>query len=447
MRCAALAATLLFAAPACGGDGAAAIDAGLEPDAAVPPGPTRYPHDAITSPITAAVAERLRAIAAAGPAQRGDVFMKVGASGTVSRHLLYCFAGPPYEPGFQVELDGRVALEPALAHFRGGLIGADTPFDRDTLAAESGRTARWVITGAPSPLARELAATTPRYAVVNYGTNDMEAAASYGAALAPFWASMSTLLDELLAAGVVPILTGLNPRTDDATAARWVATYDVLTRALAEAYQVPYLSLYQASTPLVDQGLGPDGLHGNVYVDGTAQPCVFTADGLAWNYNRRNLETLTLLDASWRAVDDLAPPLVAPPLPPVVGDGTAAAPFVIDRLPFSHSFTTVDGERVRAGYPGCDAGQDESGPEISYRLDLPAATAVRAVVLARAPIDVDLHVVTGDACVERHDAWIDRALPAGAHTLVVDSFVAGGQERAGAYTLVVLPCAAGDPDC
>lgn len=434
---------------ACGGGASAPDAAPALVDAAPPPPtptPTRYPADRIASPITASVAARLRAIAAIDPTLRADAFAKIGASGTVSSNFLYCFAGPS-QPSYTLDLAGRDALLPTIAAFRAGRIEATTPFDRATLAAQVGKTARWVLTGAPSPLDRELAIARPRFAFVNYGTNDMEAATSYGAALPPFWDALHELADRLETAGVVPIVTGLNPRADDPVAARWVPTWDAVTRALAEARQLPYLSLYVATDPLVDHGLGADGLHGNVYAAGGAQPCVFSAAGLGFNYNLRNLISITALATTRAIVVEGAEAPDAPPLAPIAGAGTAAEPFVVDRLPFTHTWDTTGGERARAGYPGCDAGQDERGPEIEYRLALPTATPVRAVVLDRGAVDVDLHVLTGDACVERDDRLVDRALPAGAHALVVDSFVSAGVEHAGAYTLVIVACEPGDPDC
>ncbi len=438
---------------ACGGDGPDAAgsldggDGGDGGDAGVA-GLTRYPADVETSPVTEAVAARMRAIAAAGPGQRDDVFMKIGASGTVSTHFLFCLAGTNHQPSYTIDLGGRDALAATLAHFRGGLVGGDTPFDRATLAAEVGRNAGWAITGAPSPVEAELAATTPRFAFVNYGTNDMGAAASYGAALVPFWERMGTLLDQLEAAGVVPIITGLNPRADAADAARWVPTWDSVTRALAEARQVPYLSLQVASSPLADLGLAADGIHGNVFVDaGRAEPCMFTAEGLAFNYDVRNLRSLELLDAARRTVlaGETAP--AVPPLPPVAGSGTTADPFVVDTLPFTHTASTGGGEAARNAYPGCDQGQDESGPERVYALHLDQPTALRVVALDREGVDVDVHVLTGDACLERNDRLVDRTLVAGDHIVVVDSFVSSAGAQAGVYTLVLQPCAAADPGC
>jgi hypothetical protein len=104
---------------------------------------------------------------------------------------------------------------------------------------------------------------------------------------------------------------------------------------------------------------------------------------------------------------------------------------------------------VRDGYSACDEGQDEGGPRscTGSTCDLPAATPVRAIVLDGPDVDVDLHVLTGGTCVERDDRLVDRALPAGTYRIVVDTFVRAGVEQAGPYTLVVLACEPGDPDC
>jgi hypothetical protein len=247
----------------------------------------------------------------------------------------------------------------------------------------------------------------------------------------------------------VPLISGLNRRDDDDAAARWVPTWDAATRALAEARQLPYLSLYQASRDLPDLGLVGDGLHGNVWrEDGVAQPCVFDAAALAFNYNVRNLESLAMLDDAWRVAvgGEAAPDPV--PLPPVAGAGTDPAPWEIDDPgSFTHSGDTRDGAAIRDGYADCDDGQDESGPETVYRLTLDAPAALRIVVLDREAVDVDVHLLEGSTCLERDDLVIDRSLPAGDYAIVVDSFVAGGEAQAGAYTLLVIACEPGDPDC
>jgi hypothetical protein len=446
------AALVVFAASVAGcaepGDDSG-VDGGVDPDAAVAGAATRYPPSVIRSPVTESVARHLRAVAEAGAAtQRDDVFAKIGDSHSVSASFLHCYAGAAGSP-YVLDLDGRdAALMPTLTRFRGGLIGATTPFDRDSLAAEIGRSASWALAGTPSPLAQELAATTPGYAFVAYGSNDMELGTTHASAMPGFWNNLGRVLDQVEAAGAVPIVVGLPPRSDMATAARWVPTYDAVTRAIAESRQLPYLSMFQATRTLPALGLAGDGLHHNVYVTGgRAQPCVLTAAGLAFGNNQRNLHHLDALAASTAAVDGAAPD--ADVLPPVSGAGTMADPFVIDLLPFTHTFDTSGGERAVDAYPACDTGQDESGPEMVYHLSLPSAAGLRVMALDRDAVDVDVHVLdAGGTCVERDDWLVQRVLPAGEHTLVVDTFTSAGMiEHAGAYTLVIVACEPGDTDC
>lgn len=429
-------------------------DAADSPDTLEPPpyAPARYPADTLRSPINGYTADRLQDIYDARPTgPRDDVLMKVGASGTVSTRLVFCFA-PTSSYGY--DLDGRSHLQDTIDHFNQAILsGGTTSFDRVTLAAEVGRSASWVISGTPSPLEQEIDAISPRFALVNYGTNDMGLGATYESALWPFVVNMTALLDQLEAEGIIPIITGLNPRGDSASAERWAKTYNAVTRALAEQRQVPFIDLLGASDPLANHGLLSDGIHGNSYtVDGSAQPCVFTAQGLAFNYNQRNLLTLATLDAVREVVLEGAPP-PDPTADTWQGDGSPQNPFVIDRLPFSHSANTqTSPHRLINSYPACDSGQNEGGAELYYRLSLQAPTAVRWMVFDDATADLDLHLLGASGnpatCTARNDRIIQGSLGAGEHVLVVDSFVSSnGTERPGAFLLVVVPCEVGDPSC
>lgn len=418
--------------------------------AGAPTGPTRYPADTLTSPISPHVARELTRIADNDPARASDVFMKVGASGTVSKNLLYCFAGDA-QPQYQLDLDGRDELLPGIEIFRQGNAAGNTPFDRPTIAAKVGHSAGWVIDGTPSPLDEEIAAVNPRFAFVNYGTNDMGLGATYSSAMPGFYANMSQLLDELEAQGIIAIISGLNPRSDREAAALWVPTYDTVTRGLAEARQLPYISLYLAAKGLPDQGLISDGIHGNAYNSGGSQPCIFTAEGLEYGYNIRNLLSMQVLDQTRRVVLD------AEPAPDAtlshMGDGKPGSPVLIDTLPFTHSAdTTSVSQRNIDTYAGCSADQDESGPELLYRLDLSEATALRAIVLDREGVDIDIHLLQGDAsgasCLERDDRIIERTLQPGTYYFALDTYVSSSNgELAGEYLFVIQPCEAGDDDC
>jgi len=294
----------------------------------------------------------------------------------------------------------------------------------------------------------EIDAIHPRFAVVNYGTNDMNQGTTFSSALPGFYDSMSTLLDLLEGQGIIPVVTGLNPRSDSASAALWVPTYDAVTRGLAEARQLPYLDLYLAARDLPAMGLLSDGLHGNVYrTGGRAEPCIFTDEALQSNYNVRNLLTLGAFDAARRTViEGAAAPDRA--VGPLEGDGSAEHPFIIDHLPFTHAADTRRSTaRNLDGYPACDRGQNESGPELLYRLTLDAPTPVRLLVLDLGGVDIDLHLLSGDTCVARHDRIIEATLEAGVWTIALDTFVSGSGEQAGEFLFVAVQCEPGDPDC
>ena len=76
--------------------------------------------------------------------------MKVGASSTVSRNNLACFDGDGYDLGPYVELQDTVEF------FLQGDAAGSSPFERETIAARVGHSARWVIGGNPSPLQQEI---------------------------------------------------------------------------------------------------------------------------------------------------------------------------------------------------------------------------------------------------------------------------------------------------
>lgn len=425
-------------------------DPGTDTDTDVPPryAPARYLGDDLLSPITPYVADRLAEIAARDAGRAPNVFMKVGASGTVSRNLLWCFAGDA-RPEYRLDWGGDSSAAAAVAYFQGGDAAGSTPFDRATVAAVSGRTASWAISGNPSPLQAEIAAVNPRYAFVNYGTNDMGMGATYLSALPGFYASMSDLLDQTANAGVIPLVTGLNPRTEASAATPWVPTYNAVTMGIAQARQVPFLNLYEATVDLPNRGLLSDGIHGNVYREASAnQPCVFDADGLDYNYNVRNLLSISQLDTVWRVVANDEPAQAAEHF--IDGDGSPGAPFLIDQLPFTHyADTSTSPHRLIDAYPDCDSGQDESGPEHYYHLRLDAQTPVRLLALDRDGTDVDVHVLRADGvCLARHDRAVQRTLTAGDYTIVIDTFVpSSGADRAGAYLFVAIACEPGDASC
>lgn len=410
-------------------------DASVAPDAAPPPPPPAgdvlYTADRTHSPITADVAEALRAIARRSPAASDRAFAKVGDSNTVSVNYLTCFAGT------RVDLAGRASLQSVIDNFRVSVAGA-TPFDRVSLAATMGWSVGSAIAGSPSPVARELAALRPRQATVMFGTNDIQSRN-----IDRYAADMWTLTDALLAAGVVPLFTSIPARGDDAAADVWVPRYNAVARALAQRHRAPYIDTHREFATLPRRGLGPDNLHLNVYLPGgAARGCVFTAEGLTYGQNVRNLR---VIEALGRVLDVTARGAPAPDrdAPRLAGQGSATSPYVIASLPFVDGRDTrTSSTRSIARYAGCASTADESGPEVWYRLSVTRPTRVRAEVFVRGATDVDLHLLdaraTAAGCVRRDDKVITADLTPGTWFFVVDSFVVGGASRAGEYLFTAL---------
>jgi hypothetical protein len=412
-----------------------------------------YQSDRIQSPVTASVAEHMRAISALNPAHQEDVFMKVGASSTVSAYHLYCFADD------EIALDGRDSLWTPIDYYIQGNAndfageGSLTPFDRDTYAAESGRTAVWAMDGTPSPVDQEIESINPSAAIVHYGTNDMGMGTTYLSAMWNFYDSYTALVDHMTTQGILPILVGINARGDSANADLWVPTYNAVIRGIAQARQIPFLDLHLAMNPLPDRGLASDGIHNNIYVlDGWTRPCHFTPEGLQFGHNLRNMITLESLDRVRQVMDDEVESLDAS-TDPLIGDGSSSWPFVINQLPFTHQAdTTHSPHRNLNEYLGCFATQDESGPEYLYRFEIEEETPVRILVLDSGEVDVDVHILSNtiseEACLIRDHQDIQGILQPGHYTLALDTYVSGdGEEMAGEYMIVVLTCEEDDTDC
>ncbi|MBT9561181.1 MAG: SGNH/GDSL hydrolase family protein, partial [Myxococcales bacterium] len=380
--------------------------------------PALYPPDKVHSPLTPSVVARLAAIHATDPALADDVFMKIGASTTVSNSYLGCFAGE------NVALESYAGLQPTLDFFLGGDAAGSDPFSRKTVAAKVGVSAGWAITGDPSPLEQEYLALSPSFAFVHYGTNDLGMGSTYESALFNFGDKLWTLTDELLGWGVIPILVTIGQRLDDPAADAWVDTFNGAIAAVAQGRQVPLLDANLAYEPIPNYGIASDGIHSSVYPGGA---CQLTDPGLDYGMNIRNAHSLVVLDRLRRAV--LLGEALDPPGAPLLGAGTHADPIVVPSLPFSDLRSTIGGEAVFDAYPGCNAAQNESGPEVVYRLELTAETSLRATVHDLGTVDVDLHVLddtgTPDGCLKRAHRFIDVTLPAGVYYVVLDSFVSG----------------------
>lgn len=135
------------------------------------------------------------------------------------------------------------------------------------------------------------------------------------------------------------------------------------------------------------------------------------------------------------------PDPVTPDPDPVTPGSCPAGVVCVDQLPFIVEGDTTLGAAQHDRY-SCAPATDESGPENVYRLEVPTAGVLVAMLDGvPAGVDVDVHIVAGatapDAaqCLDRGHwnsaAWV----PAGVVWVVVDSWVDDGVPLAGPYTL------------
>jgi hypothetical protein len=262
-------------------------------------------------PLDPATAAHVHALYRAGQAQgrRGDAFGLVGDSLTVDANFLR-----PFAPGA-----GHVVLPPEVqAALPLGRFSA-TSFTAPR-AAKVGVRATWPLTprgfNRPSPLEEMVDAESPAYAVVLYGANDaLWRTDSIELLVRGFDTALTAIVDALEARGIIPILTtvpkhGRERGWPDCAATptsggneRFAVQAAVLSADVAELAcrrHLPLVDLRWALEPLLDHGVGPDGVHLSVHPGGGG---VLDASGLECGYNVRNLVTLRELG---RVVDAAA---------------------------------------------------------------------------------------------------------------------------------------------
>ncbi|MCA9581943.1 MAG: SGNH/GDSL hydrolase family protein, partial [Myxococcales bacterium] len=237
------------------------------------------------------------------------------------------------------------------------------------------------------------------------------------------------------------LLSTMPTRTLDDDDSTWVARANAIARGVAQARQIPLMDYYQDMNGAPDKGLGGDDVHPNVYNDGGAKACVFTDAALDYGYNIRNLITLEALDRAKRVVvDKEAAPDAAKKAR--TGQGTFLDPYVMDGFPFTDvRDTTQSTQDAIDMYTGCEASQNESGPEVYYKLTVTENTKIRAYVFDRGNVDVDIHLLKGTAtagaCAKRAHQEFTADLTPGTWFFTLDTFV-GAMENGGEYLFVVL---------
>ncbi len=143
------------------------------------------------------------------------------------------------------------------------------------------------------------------------------------------------------------------------------------------------------------------------------------------------------------SADSTAPPGSdsAPPPGSDASAGSCPAGLVcVDSFPFhDENDTAASGARALAGY-SCAPATDESGPEVVYRVTVPADGFLSAAVDDALPgVDIDVHLLAAldaAACLDRGNRHARAHVTAGVYYVVADTWVGATEgELAGPYAL------------
>jgi hypothetical protein len=251
-------------------------------------------------PLDAATTAHVRAVYHAGQTlgRHGDTVGLVGDSMTIDGNFLRPFAG----------VMGRVVLPPE--------VRSVLPLDRLTTAsfvgpraAKAGVRAPWALTphgtSRSTPLEEMVTAESPAYAVVLYGANDaVWRMDDVDLLTREFDGALSAIVDFLEAQGIVPILTTIPKHMRQK---RWPDCAAVFTNGSNERFalqatalsadvadlacrrHLPLIDLRWSLDPLVNHGIGGDGIHLTVHPSGAG---VLDSSGLECGHNVQNLVTL-----------------------------------------------------------------------------------------------------------------------------------------------------------
>jgi hypothetical protein len=267
----------------------------------------------IDGALESSLERRLDEALAAG--NRADVFAKLGDSITESQAFLRGLGCG------EERLAGWASLRPTIELFHRARLpdrytdvwcGYADSFSRASAGALTGQTAAWATSAGDgsgecgpgeSPLHCEYRLLDPAFSVVMFGTND-----SGFVSARDYRDAMSRIVDESLAGGVIPILSTIPPRLDDADADRRAHRFNSIVAGLADRNRVPLINFWRATQAprMVHEGMHTDGIHPNVYAsyecDPFCAPLDFGREALRYGYNQRNLATLRTLDRIRRAV-------------------------------------------------------------------------------------------------------------------------------------------------
>lgn len=284
------------------------VDADAPTSAATPSAPAgrdETPSEAAVPPVDApvavvpAISGTAREIFLRGLelGNRPDVFSKVGDSITASNLFL-----DPIGNGGLV-LDQYAYLQPVVDYFSQTPAGDHFSFANTSVAARSGWTAHDLLdpdrastdvcVAGESPLMCEYRLTRPAVALIMLGTNDIGWVDP-----AVYETNLRQIVQISIDSGVIPVISTIPDQFGTYGGGR-VGQFNDIIRQVAADYGIPLWDYWLAMQPLPESGLGGDGIHPS-YDPHTGETGLFTADGLRYGYNMRNLTALMVLDAVWR---------------------------------------------------------------------------------------------------------------------------------------------------
>ena len=197
---------------------------------------------------------------------RPDVFIKVGDSLTSNPAFLQGFGCGKWSPGEHRD------LEPTVSYFSARRLPGNSDvcstansFARHSAAALHAHVLVWPrqvgraddpACRRESPLACELPVSArPAYAIILIGTNNIHLPFD---PLPGLTDDLGAIIDDALAAGVVPVLSTLPPQPPQESRLERV---NAAIFELAQSRHVPIINLWRAVEPLPNHGVGADEIH------------------------------------------------------------------------------------------------------------------------------------------------------------------------------------------
>ena len=213
---------------------------------------------------------------------------KIGDSITESGSFLFDCGFGWFDLGAHPEL--RATIDYFSAH---QLADSRNSLNRQSECATAGWTTGDALAGGTSaPIYRELAGAHPQWAIVMYGTNDMDRSD-----LATFQTNMNRIVDIIEANGTVPVISTVPDRHDSTRAAALVPQFNAAIRTIATTRHIPLVDFNLALSSLPSQGVSTDGIHPNSYQsNGDVNACYFTNAALQFGYPMRSLTAIQMLD-------------------------------------------------------------------------------------------------------------------------------------------------------